>query len=137
METLNYIGVLTIEFFEVAGALIANEMAPRVHNSGHWTIEGAVTCQFENHVRAITGLPLGSTATRFSSVMLNCIGSMPPAEKALKIEGVHLHDYGKVARKGRKVGHITVCDEPAGGPALQDKVALLDDLVSSARTTVL
>lgn len=136
MEALNYIGVLTIEFFQVGDKLLANEMAPRVHNSGHWTIEGAVTCQFENHIRAISGLPLGSTVPRCPSVMLNCIGSMPPADQVLRVEGVHLHDYGKSPRIGRKVGHITVCDEPPGSEALDAKVAMLEDLVVTARTQV-
>lgn len=133
LERLDYVGVLTVEFFEVEGKLLANEMAPRVHNSGHWTIEGCVTSQFENHVRAIAGLPLGSAEARFASVMINCIGSMPPAESVLRHDGVHLHDYGKSAREGRKVGHITVCDEPATGESLVEKVAQLEKLVTEAR----
>lgn len=136
MESLDYVGVLTIEFFEFEGKLLANEMAPRVHNSGHWTIEGAVTSQFENHVRAIAGLPLGSTAMRFPSTMLNCIGEMPPAFEVLKAEGVHLHDYNKSARVGRKVGHITVCDElQDGAQRLAEKTAALEALVKQAQST--
>lgn len=133
MERLDYVGVLTVEFFDVDGRLLANEMAPRVHNSGHWTIEGSVTSQFENHVRAIAGLPLGSAEARFASVMINCIGSMPPAKAVLQHDGVHLHDYDKSAREGRKVGHITICDEPATGEPLAEKVTYLEKLVIEAR----
>ncbi len=133
MEMLEYVGVLTIEFFDVDGSLLANEMAPRVHNSGHWTIEGSVTSQFENHVRAIAGLPLGHAEARFASVMINCIGAMPPAPAVLQHDGVHLHDYGKAAREGRKVGHITICDEPPTGESLKDKVEHLERLVEEAR----
>lgn len=110
LDNLNYVGVLTVEFFIKGNTLIANEMAPRVHNSGHWTIEGAVTSQFENHIRAITGLPLGSTAARGHSGMINLIGAMPKNRTPiLSIAGAHLHDYAKEeARVGRKMGHITV-----------------------------
>lgn len=103
-----YRGVLTIEFFVRRGRLIANEMAPRVHNSGHWTIEGAVTSQFENHLRAILDLPLGSPCALGHSAMINLIGAMPPRGTLLAHEGVHLHDYGKAPRPGRKVGHCTL-----------------------------
>jgi 5-(carboxyamino)imidazole ribonucleotide synthase len=102
-----YVGVLTIEFFVRKGSLVANEMAPRVHNSGHWTIEGAETSQFENHVRAILGLPLGSTRALGHSAMINLIGTMPPVKRLLAHEGVHVHDYGKDERPGRKLGHCT------------------------------
>lgn len=113
LERLNYAGVLAIEFFVRDGRLIANEMAPRVHNSGHWTIEGAETSQFENHLRAILGLPLGSTAAIGDSVMVNAIGDLPEAVAALAIPGAHYHAYGKAARPGRKVGHITLrADDP-------------------------
>ena len=105
---LDYVGVLTIELFHVGDRLIANEMAPRVHNSGHWTIEGARTSQFENHVRAVLGWPLGDTAATGTSAMINCIGYVPDPAALLGIEGVHVHDYGKSARPGRKVGHVTV-----------------------------
>ncbi len=111
----HYVGVLTIEFFVRRGALIANEMAPRVHNSGHWTIEGAVTSQFENHVRAILGLPLGSTRAVGHSAMINLIGRMPPRKGLLAQPGVHLHDYGKTARPGRKLGHCTLVEQSAAG----------------------
>jgi 5-(carboxyamino)imidazole ribonucleotide synthase len=107
-ERLDYHGVLAIEFFVANGKLIANEMAPRVHNSGHWTIEGAVTSQFENHLRAICGLPLGSTRTLGHSAMVNFLGVMPEREKLLTVPGLSFHDYGKEPRKGRKIGHCTV-----------------------------
>ncbi len=110
LTRFRYSGILTIEFFVRGGQLVANEMAPRVHNSGHWTIEGAVTSQFENHLRAILDLPLGSTRPTGYSAMLNLIGSLPPAATVLKWEGVHLHDYGKEPRPGRKVGHCTVVE---------------------------
>lgn len=107
LESLDYVGVLCIEFFEVNGRLLANEMAPRVHNSGHWSIEGAVTSQFENHLRAVVGLPLGSAEAMGFSAMLNLIGEIPDAAEVLKIPNVHLHLYGKEPRRGRKVGHVT------------------------------
>jgi 5-(carboxyamino)imidazole ribonucleotide synthase len=106
LTALGYVGVLTVEFFVVGDDLVANEMAPRVHNSGHWTIEGAATSQFENHLRAITGMPLGSTASR-PTVMLNCIGDMPDEAETSAFPALFRHDYGKVARPGRKVGHLT------------------------------
>src|SRR5579863_1046111 len=108
MEHFSYAGVFTIEFFVRKGKLIANETAPRVHNSGHWTIEGAVTGQFENHMRAILGLPLGETWAVGYSAMVNFIGSMPPLEAVLQIPGAHYHDYSKEPRPGRKLGHATL-----------------------------
>jgi len=108
-----YVGVLTIEFFVRKGRLIANEMAPRVHNSGHWTIEGCATSQFENHLRAILGLPLGSTRPLGFSAMANLIGDIPPRDGLLRREGLHLHDYGKQPRPGRKVGHCTLVEPTA------------------------
>jgi len=108
MEHFSYAGVFTIEFFVRKGRLIANETAPRVHNSGHWTIEGAVTGQFENHMRAILGLPLGETWAVGYSAMVNFIGSMPKLEAVLAIPGAHYHDYGKEPRPGRKLGHATL-----------------------------
>ncbi len=108
MEALDYVGVLAIEFFEFEGQLLANEMAPRVHNSGHWTIEGAVTSQFENHVRAVRGLPLGSASPLGAVGMVNLIGQAPDEISILKIGGAHLHLYGKSPRLGRKLGHVTV-----------------------------
>jgi 5-(carboxyamino)imidazole ribonucleotide synthase len=119
LEKFNYVGVLTVEFFVKNGVLLANEMAPRVHNSGHWTIEGAVCSQFENHVRAIAGLPLGLTDARGHSAMINFVGSLPTRERALAMKGLHFHDYGKrEARPGRKLGHATVL---ASSAALRDR----------------
>ncbi len=106
LEELDYVGVLAVEFFVTEGGLLANEMAPRVHNSGHWTIEGAASSQFENHLRAIAGRELGSTESR-PTVMLNCIGTMPPREETAAFPSLFRHDYGKEARPGRKVGHLT------------------------------
>ena len=108
LERLDYVGLLAIEFFVLDRGLLANEMAPRVHNSGHWTIEGAETSQFENHLRAILNLPPGSTTARGYSAMLNFIGELPDRNAFLAIPGVHFHDYGKVARAGRKLGHATL-----------------------------
>jgi 5-(carboxyamino)imidazole ribonucleotide synthase len=110
LQVLDYVGVLAIELFEVDGRLLANEMAPRVHNSGHWTIEGAETSQFENHLRAVLGLPLGSTAAVGRSAMVNLIGSAPPPASVLRLPRVHLHLYGKAPAAGRKLGHVTVVE---------------------------
>jgi len=111
MSALNYVGVLTIEFFEKDGQLLANEMAPRVHNSGHWTIEGAVTSQFENQVRAVTDAPLGSTSLLGVCAMVNLVGTLPEETSILKIEGTHLHLYDKAPRLKRKLGHITLVEK--------------------------
>jgi len=108
LEHIDYTGVLTIEFFLFQGELLVNEFAPRVHNSGHWTIDGATCSQFENHLRAITGLPLGETQMQACSIMFNWIGAMPDREKAMAIPGLHWHDYGKSPRPGRKIGHATL-----------------------------
>lgn len=108
MQALDYVGVLAIEFFVVGDRLVANEMAPRVHNSGHWTIEGCVTSQFENHLRAICDLPLGSTRALGAAAMINFLGNMPSRERLLGIEGLGYHDYGKAPRAGRKLGHCTI-----------------------------
>ncbi|HEX5270010.1 MAG TPA: 5-(carboxyamino)imidazole ribonucleotide synthase [Gemmataceae bacterium] len=110
LTALDYVGVLAIEFFEAGGRLLANEMAPRVHNSGHWTIEGAVTSQFENHLRAGLGLPLGSAAAVGRAAMVNLIGHTPPSEGILRVPGAHLHLYGKAAAAGRKLGHVTLVE---------------------------
>jgi len=111
LEALNYCGVLAIEFFEHKGELIVNEFAPRVHNSGHWTIEGAVTSQFENHLRAVLGWPLGSTEANGYSAMVNIIGTLPDTQAVLAVSGAHLHLYDKAPIPGRKIGHITLCAE--------------------------
>ena len=117
-ERLDYVGVFALELFCRDGQLLANEMAPRVHNSGHWTIEGVETSQFENHLRAVLGLPLGSTAARGHACMLNWIGAMPDAGPVLAEAGGHWHDYGKQARDGRKVGHATLRADDAGALAV-------------------
>ena len=128
LQDLDYTGVLAIELFDLGGTLLANEMAPRVHNSGHWTIEGSVCSQFENHVRAIAGLPLGSTAMAGGgqATMVNCIGAMPARTALLQLDGVHAHAYGKAARPNRKVGHATVVgDDRAAIDALAARVGAL------------
>jgi 5-(carboxyamino)imidazole ribonucleotide synthase len=108
LQHLNYIGVLTLEFFEIDGELLANEIAPRVHNSGHWTIEGAEISQFENHLRAVAGFPLGSTQAKGYSAMVNIICDLPAQTSVLSHDDIHFHAYGKKPRAGRKVGHVTV-----------------------------
>ncbi|TWT20358.1 5-(carboxyamino)imidazole ribonucleotide synthase [Luteimonas marina] len=107
-ERLDYVGVFALELFCRDGVLLANELAPRVHNSGHWTIEGAETSQFQNHLRAVLGLPLGETRMLGHACMLNWIGAMPDAGPVLRAAGGHWHDYGKQPREGRKVGHATL-----------------------------
>ncbi len=106
MEHLDYIGVMALELFQEGDCLLANEFAPRVHNSAHWTLEGAETSQFENHVRAVCGLPLGGTEALGHAAMVNCIGQMPDVRDVLALSGAHLHHYGKQERPGRKLGHI-------------------------------
>lgn len=109
LDEMDHVGVLTIELFETEDGLVVNEMAPRVHNSGHWTIEGANTSQFENHVRAITGMPLGDTTpTHAFSAMINIIGASGPTDVALNMPNAHLHLYDKTERAGRKLGHINI-----------------------------
>ncbi len=108
LEALDYVGLIALELFYVEGRLLANEFAPRVHNSGHWTIEGAETSQFENHLRAILDLPLGATGARGFSAMVNFIGGLPESKQILEIPYVHLHLYDKAPRKGRKIAHATV-----------------------------
>ena len=108
LEALDYVGVLAFEFFVDGDRLLANEIAPRVHNSGHWSIEGAECSQFENHLRAIAGLPLGSTALRGPSAMINLIGQPPATADMAAVPGAHVHHYGKTPKPQRKVGHVTV-----------------------------
>jgi 5-(carboxyamino)imidazole ribonucleotide synthase len=107
----DYVGVLSIELFEHEGHLLVNEMATRVHNSGHWTQDGAATSQFENHLRAILGWPLGSTAAHGHTLMLNLIGTTPAPAAVLALPGAHLHLYGKAPRAGRKLGHVNFVRE--------------------------
>jgi len=128
MSTLQYRGVLTVELFHTKNGLVANEMAPRVHNSGHWTIEGAETSQFENHLRAVLGWPLGDPSARGHAAMLNLIGRLPPREAVLGIAGAHLHDYGKSPRPGRKVGHCTLVDDDR--TRLLERLTALKEVVS-------
>ncbi|MBB6242289.1 5-(carboxyamino)imidazole ribonucleotide synthase [Rhodanobacter sp. MP1X3] len=118
-ERLDYVGVFALELFVKDGELLGNEMAPRVHNSGHWTIEGAHTSQFENHVRAVLDLPLGDTGARGASAMFNWIGDLPDAAPVLRAIDAHWHDYGKQARPGRKVGHATLCAPDASELAVR------------------
>jgi len=127
LDALDYVGVLAIELFLVEGRLLANEMAPRVHNSGHWTIEGAETSQFANHLRAISGLPLGLTAPVGHSAMLNLIGTLPDPARVLAIEGTHLHLYGKEPRPGRKLGHVTLRADDAS--VLRERLAQLQEII--------
>ncbi len=115
LRELDYVGVLALELFEVGDRLLANEMAPRVHNSGHWTIEGSETSQFENHLRAIVGWPLGETVSVGHTVMFNCVGHLPDPAAVLKVPGAHWHDYRKAVRPGRKVAHITARAADASG----------------------
>jgi 5-(carboxyamino)imidazole ribonucleotide synthase len=123
LDHLNYVGVLTLELFVTTNGLLANEMAPRVHNSGHWSIEGAVCSQFENHMRAVAGLPLGSTELISTCMMVNIIGRHPKREDVLKLSGAHLHFYGKEERVGRKLGHVTLI--PTHGNTLAELSAEL------------
>lgn len=125
---LDYVGVLTLELFAMPdGALLVNEIAPRVHNSGHWTIEGAVTSQFENHLRAICGRPLGGTAALGYAAMVNLIGALPDCDAILRLPDTHLHLYDKDPRPGRKLGHVTVraLDESARDVRLRDVESLV------------
>ena len=111
LEKLSYVGVMAVEFFDTPRGLLVNEMAPRVHNSGHWTMEGTVCSQFTNHILAISGLPLGDTKALGFSTMLNFIGRMPTKaarKKLFSLPGAYLHDYDKEACKGRKLGHWTL-----------------------------
>jgi 5-(carboxyamino)imidazole ribonucleotide synthase len=117
-EALDYVGVFALELFCRDGELLANELAPRVHNSGHWTIEGSETSQFQNHLRAVLGLPLGDTRMVGLACMLNWIGSMPDAGVVLREAGGHWHDYGKEPRAGRKVGHATLRADSANDLAV-------------------
>ncbi len=129
LEATGYVGLLAIELFEHEGRLLASEMAPRVHNSGHWTIEGAETSQFENHLRAVCGLPLGATTPRGHSAMVNLIGRIPELGAVLRIPGAHLHIYGKEPRSGRKVGHITVRADEAS--AIENSLSQIARLIEN------
>ncbi|TAN66176.1 MAG: 5-(carboxyamino)imidazole ribonucleotide synthase [Methylobacter sp.] len=133
LEALDYVGVLALELFEIDGKLVANEFAPRVHNSGHWTIEGAETSQFENHLRAILDLPLGATTPVGNAAMVNFIGGLPETKDILEIPKAHLHLYDKSPRKGRKVAHATVrAENPEQLSGLVKKLSLLADQVDDS-----
>jgi len=133
LKKLDYVGLLALELFDVDGQLLANEFAPRVHNSGHWTIEGSETSQFENHLRAILDLPLGSTTTRGFTGMVNFIGGLPDSTQVLKIKHTHLHLYDKTPRKGRKVAHVSICadDNQLFSSALQAVIKLAQKVDNS------
>ncbi|HEX7125218.1 MAG TPA: 5-(carboxyamino)imidazole ribonucleotide synthase [Thermodesulfobacteriota bacterium] len=130
LARFDYVGVLAIELFEASGRLLANEMAPRVHNSGHWTIEGAETSQFEQHVRAVAGLPLGAARPRGHAAMLNLVGGHPDPAALLRVEGLHLHLYRKAPRPGRKIGHVTLVEADAG--RLAARLASIEPIVAQA-----
>ena len=129
-DRLDYVGVLALEFFDVNGSLLVNEIAPRVHNSGHWTQQGAETCQFENHLRAICGMPLGSTRLIRETTMINILGEDTLPEAVMAVEGCHIHWYGKSQRPGRKMGHINVCS--ADVDSLKSKLTALAELLDQA-----
>jgi 5-(carboxyamino)imidazole ribonucleotide synthase len=128
LEALDYVGVIALELFDVDGRLLANEFAPRVHNSGHWTIEGAETSQFENHLRAILDLPLGVTDARGYAGMVNFIGGLASSNDVLAVDHAHLHLYDKAPRKGRKVAHATIRSDDARSfsDALKTLIALAE-----------
>ena len=130
MEKLDYVGTIALELFDVDGKLLANEFAPRVHNSGHWSIEGSETSQFENHLRAILDLPLGSTQTRGHTAMVNFIGGLPDTSAILSLSHAHLHLYDKSPRKGRKVAHATIREDNA--ESFQKALSQLETMAKAA-----
>jgi 5-(carboxyamino)imidazole ribonucleotide synthase len=127
LDELEYVGALALELFDVGGQLLANEIAPRVHNTGHWTIEGSETSQFENHLRAILGLPLGSTESR-PALLVNLIGAVPKSLDVLEIPHAHLHLYGKEPRPGRKLGHVTLVNPSSASE--QELLTIVGQLTS-------
>ena len=130
LNHLNYVGVIALELFQAGDRLLANEYAPRVHNTGHWTQDGAQTSQFENHLRAMLGLPLGSTAPINHAAMLNLIGKPPAVEKVLAFSHAHLHLYDKAPREGRKIGHINLSCEDKD--TFESQLTALTKLVKSS-----
>ncbi|MGR8930627.1 MAG: 5-(carboxyamino)imidazole ribonucleotide synthase [Gammaproteobacteria bacterium] len=133
MEKLDYVGTIALELFDVDGGLLANEFAPRVHNSGHWSIEGSETSQFENHLRAILDLPLGSAETRGYAAMVNFIGGLPEDPALLSLSNAHLHLYNKAPRKGRKVAHATARSDDADAfNTLLDKLKAMANAVDDS-----
>jgi len=125
LDDLGYVGVLALELFQAGDKLLANEIAPRVHNSGHWTIEGADTSQFENHLRAILGMPLGATSVRSPAAMVNLIGTLPDQDELLAVQGAVPHFYGKAERPGRKVGHVTLTSANCSPDEFDQRVSRL------------
>jgi len=132
MDNLGYVGVMALELFQVGDQLLANEVAPRVHNSGHWTIEAAETSQFENHLRAICGLPLGKTSSPHTTAMVNLIGRLPVEEEIRNIPGTSLHFYGKIKRLGRKLGHVTLTNSDYSPEEFELHLAALLQLAGEA-----
>ncbi|TVQ97647.1 MAG: 5-(carboxyamino)imidazole ribonucleotide synthase [Deltaproteobacteria bacterium] len=126
LDGWSYVGTFALELFDTPTGVVANEMAPRVHNTGHWTQAGTATCQFANHVRAVAGLPIDACAEVAPTVMLNVIGGVPDARALLAIPGVSLHLYGKEPRPGRKLGHVNVLLDRAGAQGLASAGALVD-----------
>ena len=122
LDKLGYVGVMAFEFFDCDGELVANEFAPRVHNSGHWTIEGTTTSQFENHLRAILNWPLGDTSARAECIMFNIIGNVPDTDLILKVPDAHLHFYGKTPKPGRKLGHVTLRESAQQNSLVIEKI---------------
>ncbi len=132
MKDFNYVGVMALELFQVEDKLLANEFAPRVHNSGHWTIEGAPTSQFENHLRAICGLPLGDALSTQSAAMVNLLGYLPEEKKIREVSGATPHFYEKKERPGRKLGHITLTGEDATREEFEQRLALLLEMADES-----
>ena len=130
LDRLGYTGVLAIELFDTGGRLLANEIAPRVHNSGHWTLDGADVSQFENHVRAVTGMPLAPPRVGGPAAMVNLIGQLPDFAEVAAIAGTHLHLYDKAPRPGRKIGHVNVTGSDAS--EVMRTVALVWELLPGA-----
>lgn len=131
-EDLDHVGVLAVEMFVAGERLVINEIAPRVHNTGHWTLDGAGTSQFENHLRAVARLPLGAAAPVRSTVMVNLVGGLPVTSDLLSIPGAALHLYDKQPRPGRKLGHINLVDLGSGGEPLDQRVDRAVELADAA-----
>jgi 5-(carboxyamino)imidazole ribonucleotide synthase len=133
-EELEHVGTLALELFDADGELVLNEIAPRVHNSGHWTLDGAGTSQFENHVRAVIGLPLGAALPITETAMVNLVGGLPDSAELLAVPGAHLHLYDKSPRPGRKVGHVNVVEFVRGAAPLDERLTRIAELADAART---
>ncbi|MFT4049532.1 MAG: 5-(carboxyamino)imidazole ribonucleotide synthase [Solirubrobacterales bacterium] len=131
-DDLNHVGALCVELFVTGEQLVINEIAPRVHNSGHWTLNGAGSSQFENHVRAVVGLPLGAAAPVVPTVMVNLVGGLPESAELLTVRGAHLHLYDKEPRPGRKVGHVNVVELSGPAEPLADRAAQIAALADAA-----